>query len=169
MGQDIHGWVEVAWDPPDGWAAVIDIGILVERWRGLWGWLLQEWGPFPSVAPRRGVPSDASGRVQQDIERAAPLIATGEVHSFTWITWTEIETIDWGVSEYPGMNLDVTVIESAVEGDGIRRSRNDERVLHTRRVTFEGYPGWTLLFDLMRRLAQEYGPDRVRLVVWFDA
>lgn len=28
---------------------------------------------------------------------------------------------------------------------------------------------WILLFDLMRRLAQDYGDDNVRLVVWFSA
>jgi len=29
-------------------------------------------------------------------------------------------------------------------------------------------PGWQLLFDLMRRLAQTYWPINVRLVAWFD-
>ena len=27
---------------------------------------------------------------------------------------------------------------------------------------------WILLFDLMRRLAQDYGSEHVRLTVWFS-
>jgi hypothetical protein len=29
--------------------------------------------------------------------------------------------------------------------------------------------GWRLLFALIERLAAEYGNERVRLVIWFDA
>lgn len=162
MGQDIHGWVEICWDPSEAWVGVIDIGILMERSRHFWEWFLQDWGPFSSVAPHRGVPPNASGHVKRDVEQMASLIAMREVHSFTWITWAEIEAIDWDIEPDRPSVRDVMVVGD----DG--GSHHESRSHRTRRDTVAPYRSWMLLFDMMRRLAQEYRPEQVRLVVWFD-
>jgi hypothetical protein len=168
LTQDIHGWVEVAWNPPDEWAAVISLDILVERNPSLWGWVFQARGLFPSVADDRGLPDDVSIRVRQETDMLREVTHEGEIHSFTWVSWREIDAIDWSVGTLDGGPPTATMLVGERGPDGTMRRRLIQRELRRRRDTLEGSPGWTLLMDLMRRLAADYGPDNVRAVVWFE-
>ena len=60
----------------------------------------------------------------------------------SWISWSEITIVNWQ-----------HVAEEA--------ELSSEQPLVT--------PGWALLFRLMEVLAQHYGDENVRLVVWFDS
>ena len=168
IAQDIHGWVEVALEPSDEWAAVISIDVLVERNQSLWGWLFQSAGTFPSVAPGRGLPSDVSSRIAHEVDILQAVSDERQIHSFTWAYWSEIESIDWGVAPLEGAHTTATVLIGQTPGPADVKPQIVRRDFKVRRDTLEHAPGWQLLFDLMRRLAERYGSERVRLVVWFE-
>jgi hypothetical protein len=161
MGVDIDGWVEVRhvsadhrpWHRPADWIAVIAMGGLVSRNRDMFGCLFGVHNPshFVPVAPNRGFPLDPSMVVQKAIAQLEPLIASRDVHSASWLTWSEIKQIDWN------MPAEVTGPVGLSSVDRIAK----------RRDALEW--DWLLLFDLMRRVARDYGGDNVRLVVWFDS
>ena len=168
IAQDIHGWVEVALNSPDVWAAVISIDVLVERNQSLWGWLFQSDGVFASVAPGRGLPADVSGRIAQEVDILQALADERQMHSFTWASWREIEAIDWDAPPLQGARATANVLIGQTPEPQEVQPQIVRRELKTRRDTLEYAPGWRLLFDLMRRVAEQYGSDRVRLVVWFE-
>jgi hypothetical protein len=119
------------------------------------------------VAPDRGVPADASHTVQAEIEALGGWKGTAEAHSFTWLTWREIESIDWG--EGP-KRLGLTALPSAIAAPVPDQNlAQNAHASPTRRETLEDSPTWLLIFDLMRRLAADFGAERVRIVVWFDS
>lgn len=161
MGVDIHGWVEVRriyrdrwqWNMPADWIAVVAIGGLLARNYDMFGCMFGVQNPskFVPIAPNRGFPDDPSLVVQDDIARLQRLIATREIHSASWITWSEIKQVDWSTP-------------AQVSGP-IGLSSTDH--VAKRREAIER--DWLLLFDVMRRLAREYGDENVRLVVWFDS
>ena len=168
VAQDIHGWVEVALSPPDAWAAVISIDVLVERNQSLWSWLFQQEGAFPPVAPGRGLPADVSARIAQEVDILQAVADERQLHSFTWAYWREIEAIDWDAPPLEGARATATVLIGPTPGLEEVKPQIVRREFKARRDTLEHAPGWRLLFDLMRRLAGRYGGDRVRLVVWFE-
>jgi hypothetical protein len=99
MGTDISGWIEVNPFPENGvWSGVIALrrGAFSERAYELWGYLIGIWRRkhFTPLAPQRGMPEDASPSVKQEYEAAMALIP-GEYHSLTWITWAEIQRVNW--------------------------------------------------------------------------
>ena len=164
VSADIDGWGEVAWNPPDNWAAVLRIGVLVERNSLLRDWLFRTVGGFRPVAPDRGLPANISPEVARDVADLQPLVQSGEVGSFTWASWHELDAIDWDEGPLPGREV------KRIEVQGTRADGSPLLIAHpmtSRRATIDGYSGWHLLFDLIRRLAQDYGGDNVRLVVWF--
>ena len=166
--QDIHGWVEVALSPPDVWAAVISIDVLVERNQSLWGWLFQSDGVFPSVAPGRGLPADVAARIAQEVDILQAVADERQMHSFTWAYWREIEALDWDAPPLAGARATATVLIGQTPGSEAVKPQIVRREFKARRDTLEYAPGWRLLFDLMRRLGEQYGGERVRLVVWFE-
>jgi hypothetical protein len=167
IAQDIHGWVEVALSP-SVWAAVISIDVLVERNPSLWGWLLQSEGPFPPVAPARGLPQDVSARIAQGVDILQAVADERQLHSYTWAYWREIEAVDWDVPPLEGARAAANVLLGQTPGPEAVRPQIMRREFKTRRDTLEFAPGWGLLFDLMRRLGEQYGGEQVRLVVWFE-
>lgn len=166
--QDIHGWVEVALHSPEAWAAVISIDVLVERNQPLWGWLLQDAGPFPSVAPGRGLPADVSQRIAHQVDILQAVSDARQIHSPTWAAWAEIESIDWQAPPMEGARTTTMMLIGQTPGPEQTSPKLVRRALKVRQDTLDHAPGWQLLFDLMRRLAQQYGGERVRLVVWFE-
>ena len=144
MGVDIHGSVEfrdAALDEGRDWRywhAVINAGIVLDRSYAMFGSLFGIRNPtdFVPVAAGRGLPDDVSEEVKGNAE--------GEGHhSYTWITWEELQSVDW----------DATGLIYATD----RISRRDAL----------GDSGG-LLLALMKPLAERYGDQCVRLVVWFD-
>jgi hypothetical protein len=87
----------------------------------------------------------------QNVSRFRPFLANGEIGHASWLTWTEIDHIDWEERAEPTEPIGL----SSVDHVATRREALSEP--------------WMLLFDLMRRLAQDYGGDNVRLVVRFSA
>lgn len=168
MSQDVSGWVEIAWNPPDDWERVLSVGILVDRNRSLWSWLLQGSGAFPSAVPQRTLPGNLSAELLHEIEQLQPMVSQGEVHSFNWITWAEIENVDWSMGPKEGREPKSVEPQYVVDANGHQRVILVEQIYQTRQDTLRDSPGWMLLFDLMRRLADRYGGDNVRLVVWFE-
>jgi hypothetical protein len=159
MGVDIDGWVEVRrvprdhrpWHGPAAWIAVIAIGGLLDRNYDMFGCLFGVQNPshFVPVAPSRGFPSDPPFAVEAEIAPLQPLITAREVHSASWITWSELKQVDWNVPAQVTGPIGLSSVDHIAK----------------RREAIEW--DWLLLFDLMRRLARDYGGDNVRLVVWF--
>lgn len=144
MEVDIHGSVEFRDANLDegrdwkDWYAVINAGIILDRSYAMFGSLFGVRNPtdFVPVAADRGLPDDVSEEVKGDAEGEGN-------HSYTWITWEELQAVDW----------DATGLIYGTD----RISRRDAL----------GDSG-CLLLDLMKPLAERYGEQCVRLVVWFD-
>lgn len=102
MGVDVCGWIECQNPDPDldsgdePWSAAIDIHFLTQgrdydAFGSLFGeGLLGNSSGLRPIAPRRGLPPDVSAQVRADADRSADG-ASG--HS--WVTWAEIQAIDW--------------------------------------------------------------------------
>src|SRR5690348_14309636 len=103
MGTDIYVWVEY-WNPtPEWWSSAIRINSLLgDRNYEVYSWLFgvcrrpdipMRWD-FPPRAAERGIPQDASHEAAADyadITKRFPQAVFGA----SWITWREIQAIDW--------------------------------------------------------------------------
>jgi hypothetical protein len=167
IAQDIHGWVEVTVSP-GAWAAVISIDVLVERNPSLWSWLFQDQGPFASVAADRGLPADVSQRIAHQVDILQAVSDERQIHSATWVLWSELVAVDWQAPPLQGARTTATVLIGQRPGQASTSPQLLRRELKVRQDTVDHAPGWQMLFDLMRRLAQHYGGQGVRLVVWFE-
>ena len=154
MGCDIHGWVEVKKDYLDWWDGVIRIDRLVERNYVMFACLanVRNYDEVKPISDPRGIPSDVSDEAKKDIE------GWGEDgHSHSWLTWKEIKEYDWSNNKY----YEHRVIEFT--RNGIKEVEPEWKPMKEAISS-----GWELLFDLMERLAKDYGDENVRLVFWFD-
>ena len=160
MSVGIDGWVEVrqlppgyrTWHTTPPWIAVITVGSLLDQNADMFGSLfgVRNVTRFRPVAADRGFPADPSVELASAMSRLAPFVKTGEVGHASWLTWAEIKAINWA--------------EPAETTEPVGLSSVDH--VATRRDALSS--SWLLLFDLMRRLARDYGHDNVRLVVWFS-
>ena len=187
MGCDIHGWVEVKL--LDTWYPVIDISLFVHRNYDMFGCLfgVRNYCKFKPIAANRGIPDDVSELVKKEI-RSWDI----DGHSHTWITYREIKNINWdeegdeidervhqykrlkdGSLKYIGKclwssRLDDPEIQKQLrekgecEVDGI--IYRYEKVKRKDALSRD----WEFLFKCMEYLAECYGEENVRLVVWFD-
>lgn len=151
MGADIYGWVEVK-HPNIGhehWHAVVMIEDLVDRSPGMFRSLFghRNHGEIRPIAKGRGLPPDASVEVKSACED------DGAVGT-TWILWSEIAAIDWDEEETEMPLLDIDALYYTPAEPARRKDYLVE--------------GWGTLFKIMEVLAAEYGPEGVRLSVWFD-
>jgi hypothetical protein len=118
LGYDIHGWVEVKprwYDRAKNarWDGIVKIDRLIPRaydpFACLFG--VGNWAHFRPIAAGRNLPSDVSEEAERDYlswfddndrdpsastegsnqERSA----TDSVGGETWITWAELQTVDW--------------------------------------------------------------------------
>ena len=130
----------------------MNVGSIVDQNSDMYGSLfgVRNVSLYRPLAPDRGFPTDLSLVVADQVEQLQPLLVTGEIRHASWLTWTEVEEIDWN--------------ELAQTTEPVGLSSVDQ--IATRRDALTA--PWMLLFDLMRRLAQDYGGDNVRLVVWFS-
>lgn len=104
MAFDIDGWVEVRWTPPHwrghapgDWAAVLTIGSIIDRNVDMFGspFGVRNVSRFRPLAPDRGFPSDPSPELAEDITRLRSFLSTGEVGHASWLTWSEIDRVNW--------------------------------------------------------------------------
>jgi uncharacterized protein YbdZ (MbtH family) len=183
MGTDIHGYIEFRLvDTLQYWRGVINIGPMAERYYHLFGYLFGVRGPgdkFLPVAPGRGMPP----YVAEETELA---FQSCEGEEATWIGWREFrDAIAAGQSIHAyqqSKNGELQAIEkqwsqarpdyfSAIEQDQLKQGLGIKKDRYLYRYEEDGPlplgPGWQLIVELGDRLAQHYGEERVRLVVWF--
>ena len=190
MGVDMSGWVEYkdaqkygGVIPPAAqrWHGVVMIDFLVGRDLDMFGMLfgIENYTNLPPVVGVRGLPPAISREAKKSSEDWATFAQT-------WITWEEIKAISWDDEAVDGRphwylkNEDgtlrhqsksapkegIVVEEGRTWEDDSGRVWKFERI--SRREVFRTNREWHLVFDLMERLAQDYGDENIRLVVWFD-
>jgi hypothetical protein len=153
MGVNITGHVEVRTvqrRPDSGWAKALDLDVLL-------------WGDdknypiykclFGEVAPRRGLPLD----VTEDVRLAAD-----ESGDLSWITWGEISRLD--STRLPD---ELAAMVQAVQNGSpiaVPRSQNPSPGW---RASDESMSTWQRILSMMWILADCYGDDDVRMIVWF--
>jgi len=154
MGCDIHGWVEVKKDYLDWWIGIIKIDWIADRNYTMFACLanVRNYDNVKPISEPKGIPKDVSDEAKEDIEGWGV-----DGHSHTWLTWKEIKEYDWYNNKY----YEHRVIEFTK--DGIKKVKPEWKSMKEAISS-----GWQLLFDLMERLAKEYGDENVRLVIWFD-
>lgn len=199
MGTDIHGWVEVKSPLSEAWSGVINLGTLLgDRNYDLYRWLfgVRMWSysgatPVKPLAPQRGLPPDVSQEAKTDYEAAKGAFPK-EFHSVTWITWAEMQSINWDEqiedrvierkkTQPPGTGAESW--ESAFIARHTDRYQGHETELQPGYTWVEGdieykvvktirrdviEEDWLLLFKMLEVLASRYDDDSIRLVVWFD-
>jgi len=186
MAIDIHGWIEVR---PLEWHGAVSLSFA--GWRDYWvfdalfGTSRVSPRFFP-IAARRGVPSDPSKELLSDLADYGPSIA----EDVTWVLWADVAALDWThVLEWPTIEIDI--FSNALDGPKFRCTKShasllsaedDEELLklgslerrgHTYRLRKGVAPlhvseQWQHLFSLCRDLSDNYGPQQVRLVAWFE-
>jgi len=188
MSTEIFGSVEVWSRSLWHWLEVIDAGLLLGRdesaFASLFGVGDADAG-FTPVAARRGLPPDASPAVRQWSEpRRSDDVPDGFFgHSF--VTCAELAAADWAETRpdpyvhcYGRSDATREWVKFGTfrpEPPHGRRPgdawREDDVECRVRAITREETLGadFRLVYDLMIRLAERYGDEHVRLVVWFRA
>ncbi len=189
MGTDIHGVIEINPYPDlkgSSWFDVIDAGMILHRSYNMFGMLfgMKNVGGFRPIANQRGIPAGCCFTTQ-DLHDDPD----SELHSWTWISYEEIKSIDldeespeydsslhefgkaddgsWqdtGRTSYGCAEIDWEKVGHAteyLEGDKLHKK------VKLRRRDCLG-SDWALLVRLMDALAEHYGAENVRLIVWFD-
>jgi len=144
MSTDMVGWVEDKETEDFWWGAILIDCILIghyDAYACLFG--VRNYANFRPIAPNRGLPFNTCSQVREDESQSDIRYSYGH----TWITWSEIQTIDWD--------------ERGVDFD--ERNPNQYAV---RRQILES-EDWAFFFDVMRLFAERYGAYNVRMVVWF--
>jgi hypothetical protein len=130
---------------------------------------------FEPAVPLRGIPLDASDLVVADFLEFEDNLDP------TWITCTELHDIDWdeevtsiqvhthGAWEFHSHTKIRGNVEWESEGYGKPYEEDgvNYRVVKAKRGVFKARE-WQIVFGWMNDLAELFGPDNVRLVVWFD-
>lgn len=143
MGVDVYGTVEIQRPlhaTPDKWVGIVTLENLVERNYSMFGALF-------GVRNADGVtPVFADRGLPADISGEALFDLQGAAGGVkpSWVLWSELSTIEW----------DEITSTARIGGDSVY-------VWMT--------PGWRACFGVMRVLADNFGGDHVRLVVWFDS
>jgi len=189
LGKDIHGWVEVRHTYEGAgpgtvseWLGVIKMTELVGRSYDMFASLFggqPSYIDFVPVAPQRGMPADISEEAVQYYLEWQGLCDE------TWITWNEVAVINWDdealdrrpheyVQDSAGKwTLDRTKSHAdkgieIVDGNSWQAGDRLYKIVRvSRRDSLD--TGWQMVFRLMGVLAEKYGGDNVRLVVWFES
>lgn len=198
MGCDIHGFVELdkrghGDDERSWWVAAGNLFGFVGRSYDSFGCLfgVRNYANFDPVAPDRGIPEHASRTVEEDYESWGV-----DAHSASFLTFEEMLAIDWQeTAESPDERYSILdenqeptgtkfglgpaswwteVVKdnkAAIEaGEPVAHPDGDnyiQRRTPTREEALSGAWDW-LLDDYMGLLADRFGAENVRMVVWFD-
>ncbi|MEK6909700.1 MAG: hypothetical protein AABW61_01330 [Candidatus Aenigmatarchaeota archaeon] len=155
MGIDIHGWTIIRPYKNDKsyWRKVINIDGIVGRNSSMFDYLfgIGGYGYFKPVAENRRLPKE----LPKDIDpllKGELLEESKDNIGISWLDWTEIKKIKWNKKP-----------------DGMMSDRINKELLRNdikkRRLALAG--DWGLLFKIMKSLAQKYGDENVRIIVWF--
>jgi hypothetical protein len=115
VGTDIEGGVEIR---PGGCGTPWMLTTLsldeLPRHYDAFGLLfgVRDYAGFVPVAPGRGMPADASVELRQ------LSCGSSSEHDHTWITWTELASIDWTA---PAPTVDARIHEYKITSDGLVR------------------------------------------------
>ncbi|MFB1064931.1 hypothetical protein [Natrinema sp. H-ect4] len=197
MGCDIHGLIEVDWyatfpgekEENDWRTAVDNLGYLVGRSYDSFGCLfgVRNYVGMEPVAEGKGVPDSLSSRAEERVDDNRDWC-----HSFSYVTYEELQKVDWeeegrrddsrirkyvdgdlvGKASIWG-NLSTEQAEQIREGENLKEQQDDGTIVEykvereKRRDCLSGAWEW-LIFELMDILAEKFGSENVRLVVWFD-
>lgn len=182
---DLSGWIEVR--RGGDWYAIIQIGLLLplkDTYGCLFG--VANLGNFRPLFPSRGIPRDASDVVQEEVARGHR-----DLFGHSWATLQELRSIDW---DEEALDLDERVSVYEVEEDGSLRwlskalsLGHHEHEMKRARVEPEVRAGellfrrermrrrdaikdtdYELMCSLMEVLADRFGSENVRIVVYFD-
>jgi hypothetical protein len=96
MGTDIAGWVEIkSWLDEEKWKGILQIWPLIGR-DDMFGCLfgIENRVGFKPIAPDRGLPADISDEARKNFEEEHAKYPQAPFGA-TWITWSEIKTINW--------------------------------------------------------------------------
>jgi hypothetical protein len=175
MGIDIHGWVEIK--PKTQWQGVIKIDSILGRNYLMFGCLFDEKCYFESVASSRA-PTNTSDEVSYDN-------AFHHAGLEQCLTYSEIKKINWSelsiemmehvyvrdgfdklhlIEGYELSNVDYTRLQKDSYFEKGCLIFKLEKIQRKDCLTHD----WLRLFEFMRILADEFGEENVRLVVWFD-
>jgi hypothetical protein len=180
MGVEIDGWIEIK--EYDSWHAAVDIGILGHRNYTIFGALFGvRCDLFPAIAPDRGIPADASATINQSLSES---IGEDGKHGHTWVLWSEIIAADLqelgnGLFLYDRHPNPVTgqnqerVLTIAYDAQLVDRCWQEEdhcywTVQPKRGEVMNDDPDWQTIFKISAALADRFGADQVRWVVWFE-
>jgi|ERR1051325_6352545 hypothetical protein len=184
---DIYGTVEIR--RIDEWLSVINVSSLLMKHLDLNGCLfgVDNYAGYVPLFAERGLPSDCSAELLRDLQQ----YLRGDGHA-SWVSWHELRAVDW---EENAPVRDQRITEFAREGDrevAVTKWLNDphwawvrdalvqhpEAVIETDQRVFRRLilkrsdcladTEFPLLMKLMACLAERFGDDNVRLVVWFD-
>ena len=182
MGIDIHGFIEFRLKRTSGyWFSAIDIGSLAERYYPLFGYLFgvrESADKYLPVAAGRGLPPS----VEEETEL---IFKWNEGEHPTWIGWREFrdaindshsihtyrkEAPDQAVPEklwIPSSPAYFTTSEQERLRQGLVVGKGGFLYRYEADGPLPLGPGWQLIVEFGDRLAQVYGEDNVRMVVWF--
>ena len=184
MSTDIHGYIEIRQDNGT-WVTRGNISECVGRNYEMFGLLfgVRNYAHYDPIAPFRGIPLDVSDAFRSTRWEE-------DAHSDSWITYQEIAAIDWEHGKAPlagqrisvrregesspfmeflaGGNLSAEDYATLSRGETIIRNGISYcHEVHTYNDALSS--DWSRLFERMKELSVQHGgPDRVRLVVWFD-
>lgn len=198
MGTDIHGCLEVYDGVDKKWRTVFDLDLLnlhnYQMFASLFG-IRNTRYQFEPIAPYRGLPQDCTEETQNKYkdDNGFREEESVDAHSVSWISWKELEAIDW--DEHPGEPEEIWLHDPGspftscylleemkemsrltereiellrggeeVSKEGIRYQYFKRR----RRDALHAGSHWRLLFDLLQALAEDPMTPEVRLIVWFD-
>jgi hypothetical protein len=197
MGTDINGWVEFRL--ADSWYAAIRPGSIVGRDYDAFGCLfgVRNFAHFRPIAPDRGIPADASLMVQHEFKEGERYWHNPTWISWREVREIDIDEpaeqadsrIHWytrdangalvfagkaawvrDFAEHVGHSIIEGVFGTRTWPEG-REWEINGKIYRAERLTRGDALGgaWETLFRLMDVLADAYGADNVRLVVWFDS
>ncbi|MFA5307303.1 MAG: hypothetical protein WC365_07690 [Candidatus Babeliales bacterium] len=165
MGDDIKGYLEIN----DGlWQTVEEIPD--DRHYDLFGLLagVRNYVNANSISEPKGVPDTMGKKTEMSIEKY-DMVGYG----YSYLTITEIDDYDWNQTFHDGR---VSTIDkstgkalskaSYTNPDYVDKNKYELKYLDV--VAKDLIPeSWQKLFQKMRKLAEQYGKDNVRIVFWF--
>jgi len=197
MGCDIHGAIETR-PHGSNWYQTGSLVGLVGRSYDTFGmlWGVRNSAAFAPSFDNRGFPDNLSRRVRKRIDEWGGMDNLGNIdfHSASYATVEELQNVDWS-EQAEGRDSRYSVLDENKEPTGTKfgwaagwaeiiNEHEEElangkaipnesgehyikRMKLTRRRALSGSWDW-LIFELLETYADKFGPENVRLVVWFD-